>query len=425
MAYLRGISGGRNVDTTRNFNRASVMKLILENPGIDRTRLAEATGLTGAAVTRIVQELMNAGLLADTGALDETGGRGRRRTGLEVAGNGGYVLGLGILAFNSSVALTDITGRTIDTLAVEPSQISDPTQTLDEIAAAAKSLIEKHGLREDRIFGAGAAIAGYLDRQGEIWERSPYLGWPAFNIRRSLSDRLGLRIAVENVNRCIAVAESRMGCCRGAREILLVRAALGLGGAIISSGEILRGQNNQAGQIGHIPADPDGPVCSCGKRGCLNTLASGSAILNELGISNSSNGGPDQMEGRERELRNVLSRSLENDTAAIGAISQAGDALAKHCASLVHSIDPQTIVLTGPLGRNSTYCDAFKAGLERRGVACEIVTAHETRITAPAQAASALALSTCVYSPSFDVQQLLAAEQSEAGEDDGVKALVL
>lgn len=422
---LRGITGGRNVDTTRNFNRASVMKLVLENPGIDRTRLAEATGLTGAAVTRIVQELMTAELLADTGTLDESGGRGRRRTGLKIAGGGGYVLGLGIVAFNSSVALTDISGRTIDTVAVEPSQISDPTRTLDEITDAAKSLIKKHNLREDRVFAAGAAIAGYLDRRGEIWERSPYLGWPEFNIQRSLSQRLGLEITVENVNRCIAVAESRMGCCQGAREVLLVRAALGLGGAIISSGEILRGQNNQAGQIGHIPVDPDGAVCSCGKRGCLNTLASGSAILNELGIAKSTDASPGQTEGQERELRNVLSRSLENDKAAIDAIRRAGDALAKHCAGLIHSIDPQTIVLTGPLGRNSIYCDAFQTGLARRGIACDIVTAHETRITAPAQAASALALSTCVYSPSFDVQRLLAAGHSEGGEGDGGKARVL
>ena len=100
----------QNVDTMRNFNRASVMKLVLESPGIDRSRLAVETGLTNATMTRIVQELLGTGIVKETADQKIGQGRGRRRTGLEINAKGGYVLGLSILAFNTSVVLANLSG---------------------------------------------------------------------------------------------------------------------------------------------------------------------------------------------------------------------------------------------------------------------------------------------------------------------------
>ncbi|WP_282610552.1 ROK family transcriptional regulator [Pelagibius sp. Alg239-R121] len=421
---MSGAGSKRGGDSARGYNRASVMKLVLEEPGIDRTRLADATGLTTAAMTRIVQELISAGLLKDVGALATGNGRGRKRSGLEIVGPGGFVLGLSILAFNSSIALTDMAGRTIETVRIDPTDIGNPQSTLDEIAAAAQALITKHKLDKGRILGAGAAIAGYLNSSGEVWDRSPYLGWPAFNVRRSLAERLKLDVTVDNVNRCIAVAESRMGCCAGTEELVLIRAALGLGGAIINAGEVLRGHTNQAGHIGHIPVDPDGQLCSCGARGCLNTIASGWAILDRLGLSDAQKVGPGTLESQENRLKKVLDLTAKGDPAAENAVREAGELLALHSKQLLFSLDPQAVVLTGPLGRNAVYCEAFRKTLTAYGITARIVTAHDHQITGPAPAAAALALATQVYAPSFDIRQLFAdaPAAATAGSDE---ALVL
>ena len=424
MSKVSGIVGKWGSDSARAFNRASVMKIVQQSPGIDRTRLAESTGLTNAAMTGIVQELVEARLLKDVGQLQSGGGRGRRRTGLSIDETGGYVLGISILAFNSSVALTDVAGNTLDIADIEPSDISDAQQTLDEVAEAASAMLKKHAVDPQRVFGAGVAVAGYFNSTGDVLDSSPYLGWPAFDIRSSLAKRLNLNTVVDNVNRCIAVAESRLGRCAGAQELVLIRAALGLGGAIISDGNVLRGSANQAGQIGHLPAEVDGTSCSCGKRGCLNTVASGSAILHELGQGDDSRVNPNSLESREKKLKHVLTEASSGNTEYRQAIEQAGRLLGHHCAGLLHVLAPQMVVLTGPLGRNETYCSAFAETLAHKGITAEVITAYQEEITAPAPAASALALSQHVYSPQFDIQHLLAGSDTSSGETQS-EALVL
>lgn len=395
------------MEGVRARHRADVMKLVLDHPGIDRTRLAEATGLTNAAMTRIVQELMAATVLNNAGQVDLEGGRGRKRSGLEINKDGGVVLGLSILAFNSSVVLCDITGHVKESIQFEPSDISNPVKTLDEISNAALALLEKHQLDPDRVFGAGVAIAGYLDVGGEILDSSPYLGWPVFNIRKSLEERLNLNVVIDNVNRCLAVAENRKGSCRGVEDFILIRAAMGIGGAVVSNGEVVKGNNNRAGQIGHSCVQPNGKRCPCGANGCLNTVASGWAILNQLSLLQSDDAIAHDSESQEARLRNILSSKYERNSRYQSYISNAGELLAEHCVGLLHSVVPHSVVLTGPLGRNKSYCEAFRRTMDQYNIDVRILAAYEHKISGSAQAASVFALTRHVYSSSFAIQPLV------------------
>ena len=413
-----------NGESSRAFNRSNVMKHVLENSGIDRTRLAEMTRLTNAAISGIVQELIDAGLLKDVGQVKSDGGRGRRRSGLEINEKGGYVVGISILAFNSSISLTNIAGELIDELHIQPTDISNVQQTLDEIADVTFSMIAKHNLDKKRVFGAGVAVAGYLDSSGEVLISSPYLGWPKFNLQQSLFERLDMNITVENVNRCIAIAESRIGCSVGTRDLVLIRAALGIGGAIINGNEILRGHENQAGQLGHIPIAAGGLLCTCGARGCLNTVASGWAILNQLGISNELKTGLAELESQENKLKKVLIQATEGDEKSQQAVRLSGQLLAENSIALLFALAPEALVVTGPLGRNEVYCNAFKETLKLNKINVKVLTAFNHEITAPAPAASVLALETQVFAPTFDIQYLLAESDME-GDVIEEKVLVL
>lgn len=406
-------------ETARGHNRAHIMKLILSEPGVDRTRLAEATCLTNAAVTRIVQELVSAELVQDTQAMEAGTGRGRKRLGLEINPSGGFVLGMSILAINSNVVLSDMCGRIVDLINVEPHDISNPEKTLDEFCAVALQILQKHNIDRSRVLGAGVAVAGFLDPLTGAVERAPYLGWPPFDLKNSVKRRLKMPVACENVNRCIAAAEVQFGSCQGISDLVLIRAALGLGGAIISGGEFVRGARNLAGQIGHIPIDPKGLRCSCGSLGCLNTLASGWAVLHEMGLSNLPVSDHGWLESNETKLKKLLSSS-ESDKKVQRAFKEAGAILGRHCVSLLSTLDPQAVILTGPLGRNRFYCDGFEGALRTYGIAYEIKTAFSSNIVSPAAAASALALSSHVYSPSFDLQPLIAPRQEQL---EGAKVL--
>lgn len=399
----------QNVDTMRNFNRASVMKLVLESPGIDRSRLAVETGLTNATMTRIVQELLASGFVVEIEVQQSNPGRGRRRTGLRINPKGGYVLGLSILAFNTSVVLADLSGTVITSVAIQPTDLSDARQTLNEICAAAEGISADHGVSRDQVLAAGVAIAGYLDVTGETWLHSPYLRWPPFDVRKSLESRLGLPICVENVNRCIAISETRVGSCAGMTDVFLVRAALGLGSASISNGRVLRGHNNTAGQIGHFPEGRNGAMCSCGNPDCITIAASGWAILDQLKLRESSSDTLDVIEDQGAKLLKVLEQA-KTDRHVAQIVRQAGAALGGHCVTTLRALDPERVLLTGPLGRSVIYGQAFRENLVRNGISTEIITAHDVSISTPAVAASALGLAECIYSPSFDVQKILAAK---------------
>jgi predicted NBD/HSP70 family sugar kinase len=409
-------------ENARPRNRAAVLKFALESPGIDRTRLAELTGLTNPAVTRIAQELILAGVLSETGLLDGKG-RGRKRMGLQIEASGGYVLGLSVLAFNTGVALSDLSGRVIAQEDVSLSDLSKPSSTLDEIAAAAHRLIDEHVDHKQRVLGLGAAIAGYFDESGEILAHSPYLGWPRFNVKQSLQQRFDMPVAIDNVNRTIAVAEARIGCCKGIRDLILIRAAIGLGGAVIGGGELLLGDRNQAGQIGHIPAKLDGKTCVCGKRGCLTTVASGQAVLESLGLNSGSGGKLAQAVNDGEHLRRVLQSTK---AVAKDALYEAGTALGFHSAGAILLNDPKVVVLTGPLGRNADYSKAFTEQLREAGVTAEIFTAHSHDILQPATAAAGLALSSHFYSPSLNLWPLIeSSPTSVASDPTATQALVL
>ena len=204
-------------ESIRGANRAALLRLASNYPDIDRTLMAELAGLTTPAITRISQELISANLLSELGSQKSTG-RGRKRQSLRLNPNGGYVLGISILAFNTGVTLCNLAGEIIARKTVTPSDLTNPTSTLDEIAKTVNEMISKNILDRRRMIGVGAAIAGYLDDSSEILMQSPYLGWPEFNIKRSLEDRLHLPVAIENVNRAIIIAETNIGITRGCQR---------------------------------------------------------------------------------------------------------------------------------------------------------------------------------------------------------------
>lgn len=331
-------------ESVRSVNRATLLKLASNHPDIDRTMMAELSGLTTPAITRISQELIRAGLLTESGS-QKSNGRGRKRQSLRLDINGGYVLGISVLAFNTGVTLCNLAGEVIARETVIASDLTNPKTTLDEIALAANRIISKNVTDPRRVIGVGAAIAGYLDTTGEILMQSPYLGWPEFNIKRSLEDRLNFPVAIENVNRAIIIAETNIGVTRGAKDVVLIRAALGLGGAMISNGELCHGSTNMAGQIGHIPAKLDGKRCGCGKVGCLTTEASGFAVLQRLGLSYASDNGLEDVQRHGDALRAVLSKA-EMDAKPFDIITEAATALGFHSAAPILMFNPETVILT-------------------------------------------------------------------------------
>tara|TARA_B100001059_G_scaffold194388_1_gene198520 strand:+ start:77 stop:1318 length:1242 start_codon:yes stop_codon:yes gene_type:complete len=393
-------------DGVRQVNRARVMRLIQDKSGIDRTELASLIGVSNAAITNIVNELIAADIVQETISSGDSVARGRKRVGLQIDRSGGFVLGITAIATSVSIVLANIRGEVIDEVDVDPTYIENPEHTLKQIHKKARIVLQRNAVPMDRLFGIGFCVAGYLASDEQSLEFAPYIGWPNFNLSVKLQNMFGQNISVENVNRCIAMAEIRFGTMAETKDMILIRSALGLGGALVNEGRVLRGSQNFGGNLGHVLAVPDGELCSCGKRGCLNTVAAGWAVIHKLGAASSSYDTINKYRAQNEQLRELLGSEKMGDEKVISALSEAGSTLATHLLPIIQIMNPEAICLTGPVGRHSAYAESFRRTLLQFDLNCQIVLGNEAKIITPSMASVYLALSDMVYSPNFNFNQI-------------------
>ncbi len=394
-------------DGVRQVNRARVMRFIQDKEGIDRTELASLICVSNAAITNIVNELIAADIVQETISSGDSSARGRKRIGLQINRSGGFVLGITAIATNVSIVLANICGEVVDEIDVDPTHIQNPENTLKQIYEKASTVLRKHAVPMERLFGVGFSVAGYLNSDKQRLERASYLGWPNFNLNAKLQNMFGQNVTVENVNRCIALAETRFGAMADTKDMLLIRSALGLGGAVLNEGRLLHGSDNLGADLGHVLAVPDGELCSCGKRGCLNTVAAGWAVIHKLGAASSSYDTINKYRTQNEQLRQLLGPEKAHDEKVIFALREAGSTLATHVLPIIQFMNPEAICLTGPVGRHRAYAEAFRDRLLQFDIKCSVVLGSETKIITPSMASVYLALSDMVYSPNFNFNQIV------------------
>ncbi|HZU69938.1 MAG TPA: ROK family protein [Ktedonobacteraceae bacterium] len=192
---------------------------------------------------------------------------------------------------------------------------------------------------DQRVVGAGVAVPGLVDEKSGVALLSVNLGWKDVPLRRLLEERLRVKAVVGHDVRTASVAERLIGAARGSDDYMLVTLGTGIGAAVVLRGEPYLGVHGSAGEFGHIVIQPDGPECSCGRHGCLETLASASAVVeryrDRTGCSN------------DVTTRDVAERVKQGDEVAGKVWSEAVEALGLGLANYVTLLDPERIVIGG------------------------------------------------------------------------------
>ncbi len=245
------------------------------------------------------------------------------------------------------------------------------------IARMADSLREsltKAGLREGQLTAVGVSAPGPVDHRRGVVTYPPNLpGWRDVPLASRLQQALGVPCFLENDGNAAAVAEHRFGAGRGVRHMLFITVSSGVGGGIIIDGALYRGASGGAGEVGHIVLNEDGPLCGCGRRGCLEVYCSGLAIAREG--SEIAAKQPDSRLGRIAAESPPLTAeaihraTYDGDGAAQQIIAVAGHRLGEGLASLINILNPELIVLGGSLikmgdiylgpAREAAACEAF------------------------------------------------------------------
>lgn len=231
-----------------------------------------------------------------------------------------------------------------------------PDAVVARLVRMARSLMERAGGPEDAPCAVGVGCGGPLDSETGIIYSPPNLpGWNAFPLKDRLEEHLGIQTFVDNDANAAAMAEHRFGAGRNRRNIFYITISTGIGAGLILDGEVYRGTNSSAGEFGHIVMKRNGPRCNCGGRGCLEALASGTAIARRARKEAAKH--PDSRLSEILSTKGAISAkdvadaARADDSAALKIIHDAATYLGLGITSAIHLLNPEIVILGGGLSR--------------------------------------------------------------------------
>ncbi|MEV4007520.1 ROK family transcriptional regulator [Actinomadura sp. NPDC049753] len=328
--------------TMRERNLAVVLEHVARHQPVTRARLAELTGFTKTTVSNLVSLLEGAGLVRD-GAPVREGERGRPGVGVSVHGDGAAGLGLEVNVDYLAACVLDLAKQVRYRHVVSSDNRGrEPGAVLAALSALAGEAIAAAAGQGLTVAGAAVALPGLLDRENGVVRHAPNLGWTDVPVTGAPGLATALPAEYDNEANLAALGELWFG--GGARfgDFVHVSGEIGIGAGIVVDGRVFRGAHGFAGELGHLVADPSGPACSCGGRGCLEQIAGQEAMLRAAGLPVTR-----PAAGPEGSVGSLVDRLSGGDAAALDAVARAGRALGGALASAVNLIDPDTIVLGG------------------------------------------------------------------------------
>lgn len=350
---------GFNKQKMAQLNKSRVLDLIRTSSPINRAEIAKLTELSIPTVMRMTEEMENAGLIRSLGRGESTGGKPPEM--LEFVPDAYYVIGTDIGRKRVKSVIMDMNAailyeESMDTLGTEAAY-----GFLDRVAGMISQLIEKSRIPKNRFLGLGIGMPGLLDLEKGTVVFSPNFGWKDVNLVVRFEERLHMPVLLENANRALALGEKWFGISKAYKEVLTVNLGFGIGAAIIEDNHLIRGSFGNNGEFGHMVLKKDGPLCSCGNYGCLESLSSGYAISKkakeEIIIHKRESSIPSYVGGdfEKIEAVHVFEAARNGDKLAEDILDEAITYLGIGLANCSNLLDPDMIVLSGGLTKASDY----------------------------------------------------------------------
>jgi predicted NBD/HSP70 family sugar kinase len=311
---------------------SSILALLGTRGPTSRADVARALDVSPATITQLTRDLIGRGLVVELEHAPSQGGRPARLLGLVRSAGG--VIGAKVTADHVAIVDMDLDG-TIRSTTSHPFD-PDAVDALDALGHILGSAVDDHA---GNLLGIGVGIPGSVDSQASGIVEAPTLGWSDARVGAVLRSALGVPVLVENDVNTLAVAERLYGTGRDHETYLVVTIGRGIGCGIVVDGSVYRGASGGAGEIGHVPITVDGPLCGCGSTGCLEAHIGEDALVRqawERGVV-----GP---RGTSAGLRLAAD---DGDPTARAIYREAGVLLGRALAGVVHTIDPEIVVLLG------------------------------------------------------------------------------
>lgn len=260
---------------------------------------------------------------------------------LQINSLAGYVVGVKVMEESLVAVVTDLDAEVLH-YQTSPLTERSVSGVLAAIAMAVDECLIAQNVDRQQVVGVGLGVAGVVDGQAGIVRYSPFFGWREADLVEPLSAALGLDVFVENDVNALTVAEQWFGHGQGVPNFAVVTVGRGIGSGLVIDGRFFGGFHGGAGEFGHLPLNPDGPVCDCGNYGCLEALASDTAVIAAYRSFTENSGAVELL-----DLDTIVDAADAGDEDARRALGESGRWLGIGLATIANLLAPEMIIVGG------------------------------------------------------------------------------
>ena len=316
--------------------------------GISRADLADKMGLTRAAVTVIINDLISNGIILNTESRSTSSGR--PPVALEINPVQGLVAAVDIGAMHLSVALGDFSARILEEIEVPFRVDCGPKESFQEVDRILSQLLQKRRVSASDLAAIGVGVPGpVIADQGMVMAPPIMPGWDRFPIRITLERQWGTAVTLNNDAELGALGEWAYGAGRGEKNLAFIKVGSGIGAGLMINRQIYGGTTGSAGEIGHLTIDENGPLCTCGNCGCLEAFAGGHAIASQARklVASGKRTLLSEKHLNEITARDVAEAARRGDLPAQEIIQRSGTFIGIAIAGLINLFNPSTVIIGG------------------------------------------------------------------------------
>lgn len=329
-----------------------LLDLVRTRPSATRASLVEETGWARTVLTQRLGELIDLGLVVEDGVGASTGGRAPRE--VRFRREAAAVVGIEVGATSIDLAVTDLSGEPLAAYSEAWDVAQGPDSTLQRMETLIWQVIAESPVSRRDVVGIGVGLPGPVEFATGRPVSPPIMpGWNGYPVREWLQSRFGVHVVVDNDVNAMAVGEQRLGLAKGVDDFIVVKVGTGIGAGIVSNGQLHRGADGGAGDIGHIAVEaPSDVLCRCGRYGCLEAYAGGAALARqaqEAAADGSSRylAALAQRSGRPLTAADLADGAANGDARCLFLLNQAAREIGKAMSGAVNFFNPRLIVFGG------------------------------------------------------------------------------
>ncbi len=332
-----------------------IFKFLDQTESASINEISKEINISVPKTTSLITELIEEGLISDYGKFDSTGGRKANLYGL--IGDAGFILGVDVKKYYINIGLLNFKKQLINQKSRITFKLDNTAESLNQLIQIIQNFIKEVGIKKDKILSLGINLSGRINHtKGYSYTFFHFQEEPLSEI---IQEKIGIKTYLENDSRAMAFGEFCNGEVNTEKNVLFVNLDYGIGLGILIDGKVYYGKSGFSGEFGHIPFFNNEIICHCGKKGCLETEASGNALLRKfkekIKLGSTSSVLKKNKKVEDISLTDLILAAQKEDVLIIELLAELGENLGKGLAVLINVFNPELIIIGGTLSETGEY----------------------------------------------------------------------